>query len=477
MTTHQQTADIDILWSEASKQLIACCLSDPDMLDHAFDVKPQHLFGQWSDVWASLQKRAVEGMVDLRGVLGGLPTDWRESLVQKSYTETDVSDILTELITYQREVVPVRAYALEYANRVKDAYRRQNNLAIVGDLARASLDLKSDLDKAESNAVDRLVSNDTSANTITWMSEIADEVCAELWHNVENPADIRGLITGLHDLDHAVGGFEASNYVLVGARPSMGKSALTFEIAKRLGRQGHTGLALTSETSKRMFLIRMACSEVGVNYQAEFKTGRLNPGNEQRRLRGGEIVSTWDALDMETKRLGKLKIAHVSASHTPAELYALAYRMQRVNDLKFVLVDTINLLADDRDTNNAHQALTNRSAQLARIAHDLNILTIATWQLSRATEGAHNSDKVPTLDNFRESGSAEEHADIAILLYRPQYYRQMGKPRRDEMPNGDYITDDELIAIIAKIRDGQSARWVRLAFDRTYARIRNRETA
>jgi replicative DNA helicase len=469
--TQQETAIMQ-QWTEASKQLIACCLIEPDMLDHAFDVKPEHLYGQWADVWASLQKRAVNGAVDLRGVLGGLPDDWRESLVNQAYTQADADAIAHELVSYQREVMPVKAYVVEYVNRVKDAYRRQYNLETVGSLAKASLDLKADIDKAESVAVDRLVSNDTSANTITWMSEIAEDVIAELWHNVENPADIRGMITGLRDLDRSVGGFEPSNYVLIGGRPSMGKSALVFEIAKRFAKQGHTGLVLTSETSKRMFLLRMACSSVGVNYQSEFKTGRLNPGNEKRRTRDGDI-STWDALDMEIGRLSQLPIAHVSASHTPAELYALAYRMQRVNDLKFVLVDTINLLANDTETSNEHRALTNRSAQLARIAHDLNVLTIATWQLSRNVE--KSDDKVPTLDHFRESGSSEEHADIAIFVYRPEYYKKMGKEHKGTMPNGDEITDDEVVAIIAKNRDGQSARWVRMAFDRAYARVRNRE--
>jgi replicative DNA helicase len=469
----QQEAAIMQQWAEASKQLIACCLIEPDMLDHAFDVKPEHLYGQWADVWASLQKRAVNGAVDLRGVLSGLPDDWRESLVNQAYTQADADAIARELVSYQREVMPVKAYVVEYVNRVKDAYRRQYNLETVGNLAKASLDLKADIGKAESAAVDRLVSNDTSANTITWMSEIAEDVIVELWHNVENPADIRGMITGLRDLDRSVGGFEPSNYVLIGARPSMGKSSLVFELAKRFGRQGRTGLALTSETSKRMFLLRMACASVGVNYQSEFKTGRLNPGNEQRRIHGSEIISTWDALDMEIKHLAQLDIAHIAASHTPAELYALAYRMQRVHGLEWVIVDTINLLADDEQSYNAHQDLTRRSAQLARIAHDLGILTIATWQLSRKVEDT--SDKVPTLDHFRESGSGEEHADVAILLYRPQYYRQMGKSCRQATPGGDEITDDELIAIVAKNRDGQSARWVRLAYDRQFARVRNRE--
>jgi replicative DNA helicase len=304
------------------------------------------------------------------------------------------------------------------------------------------------------------------------MSEIAEEVTAELWHNVENPADIRGLTTGLHELDRAIGGLEKENYVLVGGRPSMGKSSLVFEIAKRFGRQGRCGLALTSETSKRMFLIRMACATVGVNYQGEFKTGRLNPHNEQRTFRG-DMISTWDALDMEIKSLGKLPIGHISASHTPAELYALAYRMQRVHQLEWIIVDTINLLANTEKSFNAHQDLTNRSAQLARVAHDLGVLTIATWQLSRTTE--NDKDKVPTLDHFRESGSAEEHADVALLVYRPQYYKQMGKSCKDKMPNGDEISDDEMIVIVGKNRDGQSARWVRLAYDRQFARVRNRE--
>lgn len=440
-------------WINDSKQLLAACISNPALLDDAYMVTAEHMPNEhFGAAWDALLQASANGAVDLRSVMDRMPEKYSPSFRHSLMVDLAVT-----------EAVPLPSMMQEYVARVLNAKRRATNLGVSIQLIHESLrshDSES-LTLAENNVIETLVGNSGEHNQAVWLSEIADDILDELEYNIENPADIRGLETGLTDLDRALGGLERHNYVIVGARPSMGKSTLVFEMAKRWARSGRPGMMLTTETSRRMLLIRMACSEARINYQREFKTGKLLHGGRER----------WDRLREVVNELARLPILHLPATHTPSSLYALAHRMKRVHGIEWFVVDTLNLVPNESGSRDDERiSITRKSARLAQIAHELEILTVVTWQLNRNVE--QRSDKVPIMSDLRESGAGEEHGDAILFLYRAEYYRRMGMQCKEKLA-GERIGENEVDIIIAKNRDGAPSRWVRLYFDQQYARIGN----
>ena len=449
-----------VIGNTAAKQLLAACIGRPRLLDHCDGLTAKHFPGHWAVVWEALLAADAEGAVDMRAVLDRLPGHFMPQ------REMFARDLL------QADTTPTDEHVQLYVQRVLNAYRRQRAVMVGDRLAQAGRSDGADIERAEQDAIDALLQGGEGGNGFAWFDEIGATVLEELEHNVANPAEIRGLQCGLVDLDMAVGGFDPDSFVIVGARPSMGKSALVFEMVKNFAIAGHPGLMITSETSREMVIKRMACSDVGVNYQREFKRGKLLPRNEYRQRIGESRVSTWEVLHASIGRLRKLPILHIPANRGPKSIHSLVHRMKRAHGLEWLLIDTLNLLPGDQDTRGGeYQSMTDKSSQIARIPHELGILTVATWQLSRAVEGS--STKIPQVDHLRDSGAGEQDGDIILQLYRAEYYKSRGvTPHATEL-HGRTIEDNHMVVLVQKNRDGATGRAPFLHFDLEYARVGN----
>lgn len=440
-----------------SRDLCAAVIARNDLYEEV-EIRPEQLFGDWVKVWSAISGAWQAGGFDLLEILKRLPDELDREAVKAELIKASPSELTPEI-------------ARLYAGRVAMCARRFNILKVADELARGAIYYDDeDLIATEDKSLSALAQGGEGQGDIQWFDAIGEKVRAEFEYNVANPADLRGYSTGFAMLDEALGGLEPDNYMLVGGRPSMGKSSFVFELVQRFARQDFPGLAVTSETSWRMFMIRMACSKCGLNYQREWKTGKLFDDNAQRRAPSGEWISTHEEMRHTLTELKRLPIAHKQAAITPEELYALCSRYKKVHGIKWLCIDTMNLLAGSREVRgNEQEIMAAKSKLIARIAHDLGVLVLATWQLSRATEYGNN--KVPSMTVFKSSGAAEQDADIMLGLYRPGYYKNLNQECTAKIGEVE-IGDDELGVLVLKTRDGQSGQVVTLKFEPRYARVR-----
>lgn len=241
---------------------------------------------------------------------------------------------------------------------------------------------------------------------------------------------ITGTPTGFKDLDKLTSGLQPSDLILVAARPSMGKTAFTLNVATHIAVREKKAVAFFSlEMSKEQLVQRMLCSEGAIDSQ---------------RLRIGELDDKdWGKLISAADRLSTAPIfIDDTAGITVMELRSKARRLKTEYDLKLIVIDYLQLMqgSSSKGGDNRQQEISEISRSLKALARELNVPVIALSQLSRSVES--RQVKKPMLSDLRESGSLEQDADIVMFLYREDYY--------DPDTENKNITD----VIIAKHRNG-----------------------
>ena len=245
-----------------------------------------------------------------------------------------------------------------------------------------------------------------------------------------NKGSITGLPTGFTELDHLTAGLQKSDLILVAARPSMGKTAFTLNIAAHVVLRAKEPVAFFSlEMSKEQLVQRLLCSE-----------GRI----DSQRLRVGELEEKeWgDLIDTANR----LSAAPLYIDDTPGitvmELRSKARRLKAEHGLSLIVIDYLQLMQGraSKSGDNRQQEISEISRSLKALARELNVPVIALSQLSRSVES--RQIKRPMLSDLRESGSLEQDADIVMFLYREDYY--------DPETENKNITE----VIIAKHRNG-----------------------
>lgn len=259
---------------------------------------------------------------------------------------------------------------------------------------------------------------------------------------------ITGLSTGFHEFDVMTAGLQPSDLIIIAARPSMGKSALAVNIAEHVGIIDKQPVVIFSlEMSKEQLTQRMLCSQARVNAH-KVRTGFL-------------AQSDWPKL---TQAAAKLSEAPIFIDDTPGisvlELRAKARRLKSQFDIKFIIVDYLQLMRADYNSENRQQEISTISRSLKALAREIHVPVIAISQLSRAVES--RSDHRPQLSDLRESGAIEQDADMVILLMREEYY----KPTEENKGMADVI--------VAKQRNGPVGS-IKLAFIKDYTKFENLE--
>ena len=242
---------------------------------------------------------------------------------------------------------------------------------------------------------------------------------------------ITGLETGFRDLNYKTAGLHKSDFVLIAARPAMGKTAFVLNIAEYIALHTNSTIAMFSlEMSKEQLMKRMFAMNSHVDSQ-KIRTGNLEDED-------------WDKLVGSVRRFGSsnLYIDDTSGITAP-ELRSKCRKLKLEKGLDLVIIDYLQLMegSGKRKGENRQQEISDISRSLKVRARELEVPVIALSQLSRAVEG--RPDKRPMLSDIRESGSIEQDADMVMFLYRDEYYHP------DE-------TEDKGIAevIIAKQRSG-----------------------
>ena len=429
---------------EAERACLGSMLLDKEAIEVAIDIL------KGDDFYSSSHRLIFEAVLALYGQ--ATPVD-SVTITEylKSHGEIDkVGGVL--YISSLLDDVPTSANIEYYAKIVEQKSLLRKLISAASSIIAIGYDTDSDayeiIDEAEKlifDVTDRNLSRGYySMNEIIKDSIIAIE---KLYHR----GDVyTGIPTGFKEFDDLTSGFQKSEFIIIAARPSVGKTALALNIAQHIGIRQKKNVALFSlEMSKEALVQRMLCSEARIDSQ---------------RLRKGFLeTDKWAPL---TTAAGKLADANIFIDETPAisdmQLRAKARRIQSRHGLDILFVDYLQLMTALRRRNEGRtQEITEISRSLKALARELNIPVVALSQLSRAVE-SRGKDKRPILSDLRESGAIEQDADMVVFLYRDELYN----------PN----TPDKNVAevIIQKQRNGPTGS-LKLRFSKEYTRFDNLE--
>ena len=261
---------------------------------------------------------------------------------------------------------------------------------------------------------------------------------------INNKGNLLGLETGLHDLDNFLQGLKNSDFIILAARPSMGKTAFALNIASYLAIEKDISVAFFSLEMSSSQLIHRIFSSRGLIKMTNLKLGKLN--NEM----------TQDLINISNK-LSRSKLIIQDDIFNLTVLRSVSRKLKRENDIKLIIIDYLQLLEGTR-RENRNLEISEISRSLKILAKELDIPIIALSQLSRSVES--RQVKKPMLSDLRESGSLEQDADIVMFLYREDYYNP-------ETENKN-ITD----VIIAKNRNGPTGT-IPVYFHKEYVRFQD----
>lgn len=283
------------------------------------------------------------------------------------------------------------------------------------------------LGHAEKSIFD-IVMRRTEGSTLVHIADILPDT----YQRIETLSRLKGAIdgvpTGFVDLDNLLTGLHGGELVLVGARPSMGKTSFGMNVLSYASvMAGKTVAAFSLEMPRDQLAMRLLCADARVDMQS-VRHGTLRDED-------------WLSL---SRALGPIAAANLyiddTSGITPSQLRSRCRRLKIERGLDLVMVDYIQLMASDGRAENRQNEVSEISRALKGIAKELNVPVLALAQLSRA--GAQRSDKRPILSDLRDSGAIEQDADVVMFLHREEYY--------------DPNTEDKNIAevIVAKQRNG-----------------------
>ncbi len=348
------------------------------------------------------------------------------------------SSYLSDLINS----VPSSAHIAHYANIVRQK-------KVLRDLLETSAEISEEIfNSPESTEIlldkieQRIFSIDQKSKTLSF-SQIKEHL-KEAYERIEKihqgKNELRGVPTGFDELDHYLSGLQKSDLIILGARPSMGKTALILDIARNASRQGNSVGVFSLEMSKEQIIDRFIAAEAQVALW-RLRTGRLNDEIEFQMIQ--------ESLD----RLSKMPIfIDDTPSPNVLQIRSMARRLQMEHSLSLIIIDYVQLITPMRHSENIVQQFTEISHGLKSLARELNTPVLAISQLSRAVD--QREIKIPRLSDLRETGSWEQDADVVLFIYRKD--RDKLNPTLEEQNTAEII--------ISKHRNGPLGT-VQLKFD------------
>lgn len=306
--------------------------------------------------------------------------------------------------------VPTAAYAEQYAHIVhskamlREFVKQQSRLIQV---ALDSQNLEHVMSDAEQTVFDmsrKLRGEDTWHDG----AALAHSVFSGIDETLARPVgSLPGLSTGLRDLDKAMGGFEPKQLYVLGARPSMGKTAMAIKNALSVARYGSV-LFFSLEMSAQKIAGRMM-SQLGTVRSDKIRYAHeLSSQDEEKLVKAGEMLTN---LGIHVDDSAELDIGTLVSKATKRAL--------ELGDVKLIVIDYLQMM-DVADTGNRAREIGKVTRRLKALAKTLDCAVLVLSQLSRAVEARPN--KRPVLSDLRESGEIEQDADVVLFLYRDEYY-------------------------------------------------------
>lgn len=426
---------------EAEEAILGGILLDPEAITRVIDkLKPEAFY-------ESNNKTVYEAAVVLHSQ--GKPTDLLSMTTwltdHNKLQNVGVRSKLASLV--DRTVSAVNIDAL--ADMVIEKYDRRQLIKTGNELVQLGHQTDLPIDEVKNQAEQKVYAVTQSGRKTSFSN--ANSIATDNYAhtiNVANGLIPPGIPCGFYDLDAMTAGFQRSDLIIVAGRPSMGKTAISVNISKYIATKHNLPVAIFSlEMSKEQLVNRMLSSDAQVS-SILLKTGKLN-------------ADQWNRLNVARTNMSShihiCDTSNVSVSDIRSQCRSL---VSQEGQLGLVMIDYLQLMSDPRfdGKDNRVGELSYITRNLKLMARELNCPVIALSQLSRNVEGRAN--KRPMLSDLRESGSIEQEADIAMFLYRDEYY------------NPETIERGVAELIIAKHRNGATGT-VKLLFDAEYTQFKN----
>ncbi|MBU6246519.1 MAG: AAA family ATPase [Xanthomonadaceae bacterium] len=321
--------------------------------------------------------------------------------------------------------------ARDYAQAIFATWHRRRLIEIAAELGRAAFETADPVaaqEAAESElfaiAEDR---DDHASPAHEAMSQALESAIA----SAARPDGLVGVTTGFRELDDALGGLRRGDMVVVGARPSMGKTALALGFAAAAAAAQHRVLFVSLEMRREKIGARLLAGLTPIESEAAGRghvRGRDGTGRFTYEPIGQGDV---DRMHAAARAMAERRfVIDECRQRTVAQVRAAARRMKRRGGLDLVLIDYLGLLRvpELARSDNRTLEVTRLSGEVKAMANDLGVPVVLLSQLNRAN--MQRDDKRPNLADLRDSGSIEQDADVVMFLHREEYYLARARPNR-----------------------------------------------
>lgn len=449
---HEQAGRVPPQAMDVEQSVLGAMLIEREAIPQAIEILPADAFydGRHQKIYEAIQALFERGNpVDL--------VTLTEELKRRGDHEQIGGYYLSELTTRVASAANVEYHARIIAEKSLLRKLITTMTSVVGQAYDPTTDAFDLLDHAEREIFQ--ISEAQLRRGAIPMSDVVKAAFQKLHDLHEHKGGITGVPSGFTQLDNLTGGWQNSDLIVIAARPSMGKTALSLAMMRNAAMHHENPVPVvifSLEMSAGQLAQRLLTSEARVDAQSA-RTGRLKE-------------SDWPKL---ARAAGNLSEAPIFIDDTPGlgilELRAKCRRLKAEHNIGLVIVDYLQLMhgTTQSKSGNREQEIAQISRSLKGLAKELDVPVVALSQLSRAVE-TRGGDKRPQLSDLRESGSIEQDADVVAFIYRAERYG---------ITVDDHGNSTEGLAevIVGKQRNGPIDS-VRLAFVTQYARFENLTT-
>ncbi len=345
-----------------------------------------------------------------------------------------------QYIALLAESVPSAANIKDYAKIVKDKSTLRRLITACEDINREAYDeaspVRSIIDSAEQKIFD--ISNNNDTKELRHISDILQSVYKDLEMSAEMRLEKKGTKTGFSSLDDKLVEMGKGDFIIVGARPGMGKTSFVLNIGTNVAKKTKKAVAIFSlEMTCEQLVTRVISSEAMVDSQS-LRSGVLST-EDWENIAG--VISELSGCDIFVDDTSQIGVTEMRS------------KLRRIPNLGLVIIDYIGLMQSSTNVDNRAQQVGEISRNLKIMAKDFGVPIVCCAQLNRGTEARGVTNKRPTLADLRDSGSIEQDADIVMFLYRDTYYKDIGATT-DGQDTAMEDTANTAEVIIAKNRHG-----------------------
>ena len=398
---------------EAEESVLGACFLSKYALQKACESLTEDSFYNEKNakIFASLSSLSEQKIpIDITTVTSDLQN-------KKILSEVGGVEYLTEVVNF----VPTATNIDYYIKTVEDNAILRKLIETATEIASEGYETETSVNETLDNAEKKILNivKNRKSSEFKSIKEVLIKTESDLEKLAQSKGEITGLATGWYDFDKLTTGLHENEFIIIAARPAMGKTAFALNMA--------THIAMTQKKSVALFNLEMGAEQLALRILSS--VGQI----EGFKMRTGNLMNTdWKRLNEATAQLADTNLfIDDTPGITIGEIRAKCRRLASSDKgLGIVIIDYLQLISGGKNYGaNRQQEVSDISRSLKTLAMELHVPVIALAQLSRGVEA--REDKRPIMSDLRESGSIEQDADIVSFLYRDDYYNKEARREDD----------------------------------------------